>query len=207
MVPAAKFVSAGSRAFCTLRRGRLWTFIPLVLAMQCAYTDPAAATERLAAECRRSTATERQQLSMSINLLNKNMPRGTGPKTQPGLCSKRLAAVAGNLWYMSLDAATQAWAEELSCLELRKYYLERQCRCKEMGLAFEFDDAIVDESINHINKIYSAQKELRRRAVKNPMIKQYIDITSRIKECYSIQSVKTLESVAREIDKINLSNP
>ena len=192
----------GKRVLAAMKKG--WAVLVVVL-FWFALGLPASADARLATECKRANKMEISGLGEQIQYLQRNAPASSGPQMPPGDCSRRLARIAGNMLYSRFDVATQNWAEQMACLELRRIYLRRSCECQGKGFEFSDAPAVVDANIEALKRIQEAQKLIGRQTIKNPAVRQFVGLVSEVRDCYSVQTLSILNSVAKELETISTS--
>jgi len=153
------------------------------------------------ARCRNGNQQEIKALDEQISVLRRRDPSTTGPRTQPGPCAIRLQRIDGTAAYVSGPAEVDN-LNEIACLELKKIYLRRACDCVARGVAFSSSDVVVDDALVAQTRLARAQREVRRRSIRNPAIRRWVDRASRVRDCYSEETVKVLNNTASALERL-----
>ncbi|MBZ9940173.1 hypothetical protein LB533_03540 [Mesorhizobium sp. BR1-1-13] len=155
--------------------------------------EPRKAQERK--ECRANLATVLSDLDSKIATLRNSQPSwGEGPQVDVGSCASRLRKLAGNLLCCQTFANYAPIWEEISCLELKRFYLQRTCECASSG-SYSTDEALQDGVLER----YGAFQQLRHRAlregIRNPAIRAYVAEAHEAVDCINQRSLITLKSI------------
>lgn len=156
--------------------------------------EPNKAQERK--ECRASLADVLRDLDSKITTLRNSQPIwGEGPKVDVGSCASRLRKLAGNFLCCQTFANYAPIWEEISCLELKRFYLERTCECAGSGSSYSTDEALQDGVLER----YGALQKLRRKAlqdgIQNPEIRAYVAEANEAIDCINERSLAILNSI------------
>jgi hypothetical protein len=119
-----------------------------------------------------------------------------------GNCAVRLQKLAGNFLCCKTFENIAPYWEEQSCLGLRKFYLEQTCKCAASGLTYSTDEALQDESLEAISLAHKTRLTAIGKGVPNPVIRKYIELTTRAADCINLRTLEELRTVTREIEAL-----
>lgn len=177
-----------------------WMFVILTTLCIFSFDSSNARAESSHLECRRSIRDAVNAISETTKNIHKSIPKNaSGPQVEVGSCASRLKKLAGNFLCCKADATTARYWEEISCLDLKKYYLEQTCFCLSKGLSFSTDETIQDQTLELYATIRSLEKKGVNLGVQNSIIREIVKQASSIKNCYSIGSLEILRDIERKL--------
>ena len=174
---------------------------PIVLVLGALLLPHAAQAAGLIA-CMTSHKEEMKALNAQIAELQKVKVTPGGPKTKLGECAHRLEAIKGGALIVTADKNSADHREKISCLSVQKTLLEQKCACEAKGLQFSSDAAVVDNSIAAYKRFTDAQKLARKAAKDSPDVKKIAAEASKVRGCYSAQSIELLIKSSAVLEKL-----
>jgi hypothetical protein len=152
--------------------------------------------------CRQEIRPALDMLNKKIRALQKSEPKnGVGRQVPVGSCASRLRKLAGNfLCCTTFQNSAQIW-EEISCLGLKKHYLEESCKCAEAG-GFSSDEALQDLVLEQYQAFKSARRKAIDRGIKNDLINSYVSEVSKHIDCINYQTLQIVTLAIASIEKI-----
>lgn len=153
--------------------------------------------------CRQQIAPAIKEIDVTIQELFKTVPGwGRGKQVSVGSCASRMKKLAGNALCCSTFENTAAIWEEISCLKLKKYYLEKTCSCSTKGMAYSPDEALQDKTL----EIAALAKKLKDKAIEHgitdAVISEYVSRISDAVDCVNLQSLETLRRTMNNIEEM-----
>lgn len=167
------------------------------------HSRPACAASK--SECLNSIKPLLKNLNDEIDLLLSQLKEtpASGPRVSHGECTKRLVNIEGMIEASYKENAQRsAIINQIACLRLKKLYARRTCECSAKGLEFDASDKIVDESIEALKRLNTAQKLIRKLAIKDKLVRSLIDAASEIRDCYSARTIVILNEIAKALEEI-----
>ncbi len=155
--------------------------------------DPESASLRK--QCNRVMDSAFSDINVQISRLYRSLPRwGEGAQVEVGSCASRLRLLAGNLICCNTFKNIAPVWEEISCLELKKFYLRKSCECADRG-QYSKDPVLQDGILER----YGALMQLRHRAlhagVKDRSIRAVIDEAQKAVDCMNYKSLAILNAI------------
>jgi hypothetical protein len=162
-----------------------------------------------ASKCSDSIRPEIKAIDERIAALEKAEPpfRG-GDQVLVGSCASRLAKlyrhglVFGPGPGLTTVASKAANFEERSCLELKKAYLEKACKCTKQGMSFSTNEAIEDQTLEAYVEIQKLDKKWRDKAIKDPVINKIVTEAAKIRDCFNLQTVEILRDTEKKLERV-----
>ncbi len=164
-----------------------------------------------ASTCEESIRSLIKTINERIAALMKNEPPFVnGPQVQVGSCTSRLVklyrvgVVSGPADGVGLTTVASKVAnhEERSCLELKKGYLEKACKCAKQGLTFSADEAIQDQTLEAYAAVQKLEKRARDRSIRNPIINKIVMEAASVRDCFSIGTIETFRNTQKTLETI-----
>ncbi|ULO24241.1 hypothetical protein [Methylocystis sp. SB2] len=141
-------------------------------------------------------------LDARINELYREQPAiGEGPQVDVGSCASRLRKLAGNFLCCRIFANTAPIWEEISCLELKRFYVNKACSCNSRGVEYSQDEVLQDEAF----ETYSAAMKLRNRAlehgISNEFIQSYVSELHSTIDCINQRSLRIMNQLKAALEE------
>jgi hypothetical protein len=144
-----------------------------------------------------------KELNVKIRSLEKSEPKiGTGRQVNVGSCASRLRKLAGNFLCCKTFANTAPVWEEISCLQLKKHYLEKSCECAGQNGGYSLDETLQDSVYEQYQAFKTARKEAMKRGIPNKLIRSYVsEVTKRI-DCINSQTLQIVTESTRQLETL-----
>ncbi|NRP21583.1 hypothetical protein LPJGGPFB_04842 [Ensifer adhaerens] len=145
--------------------------------------------------CTQDTAHVVEGIDTAIAKLHNSSPTwGEGPQVEVGSCASRLRKLAGNLLCCKTYTNYAPIWEEISCLELKKFYLRKTCACRRSG-GFSTDEALQDTIIEKYGALQILRRKALKEGIRNPAIRAYVAEANEFFDCFNEHTLGTLNSI------------
>jgi hypothetical protein len=119
-----------------------------------------------------------------------------------GSCRTLYAKIIGGPRPKKYNRAREEYFNKHDCLAIEMHFIQSKCKCERGGQEFKADAEVADKTIEAFRRLSAAVKKIRGKAIKNPVIKKYVDEVSEIKDCYSEATIKVMETTFRKLEMI-----
>lgn len=133
-------------------------------------------------------------------LLASEPAQGAGPQVNVGSCASRLRKLAGNFLCCRTFANTAPIWEEVSCLQLKKHYLQKSCECAGAAGGYTQDEALQDSILEQYTVLKQLKKKAISKGIPNKLISNYVGDISRRIDCLNDQTLQILNASLRQLD-------
>ena len=125
-----------------------------------------------------------------------------GKDAERGKCAITLLKIGAPAFALPPDEAVKEAYEEVSCLELEKWQLEQECKCRDAGMAFSRDDKDAAATLQAYEDVEALRKKATKIGIPNPAIRSYVERAEEIKACFDKGTVGQLRAIERALDAI-----
>lgn len=148
-----------------------------------------------AAFCRQQDAKVVEEINIQIAALHQSTPSfGSGPQVEVGSCASRLKKLSGNFLCCKTYTNYAAIWEEISCLELKKFYLRKTCECRRSG-GFSTDEALQDGIIEKYAGLQLLRRKALKEGIRNSAIRAYVSDANELLDCFNENTLGALNSI------------
>lgn len=156
-----------------------------------------------AASCHSEIAPMIKALDERITAVRKSEPKnGSGPQVNVGTCASRLRKLAGNFLCCTTFQNTAPYWEEMSCLELKKFYLRQTCQCSSKGQDYSLDEALQDQALEAVAAAKKLRDRARSKGIANPIIREYVKSVDATVDCINMMTLGELRKTMAVIEKL-----
>ncbi len=166
--------------------------------------------------CEREIRPQMTAIDKKIQTLMENEPPyREGPQVPVGSCASRIAKLYKARFIngpaagvgVTTVASKVANHEERACLELKKVYLEKTCKCWKQGWQISEDETMQDQMLEAYGAIQNLDKRARDRSIKNPIINKIVTEAAGVRDCFHMGAWEQLRQAERKLDGILKQTP
>jgi hypothetical protein len=156
-----------------------------------------------AGDCQKSIRPIVKELTARMKALQASIPSfGAGPQVQVGSCASRLKKLAGNFLCCKTHQNTAHIWEEISCIDLKRHYLEKTCSCPQTTGGYTTDEILQDEAFEQYEVVKRLGKIALKKGISNKIIGEYIAGASKYVDCINYRSIERLREIERQLSDV-----